>query len=131
MQFAISARYGPLIALLLSQSQRQRTDLFRNIRSRPLATLAEVWSIERINERGGASPLRQCNVPTAYDRLPYPLNGLSTMNDDRLELDEVFPAPPSRDEELCRIANLPLEPSFDDTGLELLELDLDPDSDAC
>lgn len=44
-----------------------------------------------------------------------------------LYLDEVFPAPPSRDEELYRIANLPLEPSFDDTGLELLELDLDPD----
>lgn len=53
------------------------------------------------------------------------------MNDDQLELDEVFPAPPSRDEELCRIANLPLEPADDDAGLELLELDLDPDSDAC
>lgn len=53
------------------------------------------------------------------------------MNNDRLELDEVFPAPPSRDEELCRIANLPLEPSFDDTEFELLELDFDPDSDAC
>lgn len=53
------------------------------------------------------------------------------MTDDRLELNEVFPAPPSRDEELCRIANLPLEPSDDDDGLELLELDLDAECEAC
>lgn len=44
------------------------------------------------------------------------------MSDDQLELDEVFPAPPSRDEELCFIADLPLEPSDDDDDLEWLEL---------